>query len=332
MKQTIKYQRASILRRISSSIFDLIIMIIIFALFQSFIVSPLVNVITDYDTLVNTYNQINLNTHLVIIDNTTGSDVLKLVNNEHDKYLIEFYNDNDLGYSLSDYNNLKKDAKLTYNDKEYFLFTFDNASLKYIETTHDNETINSQLQAERTTFYTNLIVKLYGEVFEKNVDLAALSRKIVSYKYLSWTVSLFVSVTITFLLFPMIFKDRATLGKKMFRFQVVNDANGQIIGRFQTFARFIYFTILYVALISFCGMMISLAFGLLVFTGASIVSIVLIFATKKRQTLHDIISHSVVVNVDFNVSQEDKNDIIEITYDDGKVEDYLEGNKEEIEG
>lgn len=327
MERSIKYQRASIFRRICSSLFDLIIFVILFVMAQSFVSAPIVRGATDYNTVYEKYEADAIASNIVA--KTYASDdskayTLNYINT--DEQFIKFYNNNTLGHTISEYNKLKQEATVTYNEKEYNLFVLGEDGVTYVENkTETEQKLSATIVQGRYSFYSNLAGKLWSEFYDNNVEFQAIAGKLSAYTYLSWVIAMVLSSLVTFLLFPMIFKDRATLGKKMFRFQVVNTRNGQMASRFQIFARFVFFEVIYVGLVGFLlfynSFMAFIVFGVAV--TASIVTVVL---TSKRQTLHDMLAHTTVVNTDFTNRNVSETELIAFTYDDGTPEDATGDN------
>lgn len=323
MKQIIRYQKPSILRRICSMAFDAIIFISIGVLLLIAAIQPIMGNMGKYKASYNRYIELSLETKLYEKDETINGPI-KIIGSDYDEKLNVYYSSNSLEYTLSDYNLLKSEAKATINSKEYNLFYLDEVSGNYVEFSADESEVdlNKNLRAERITFYSKVINDLIMEEINgrtiKNADgttrivgneeLMKTARYINSMTVLSWIIAVILSVCVTYLMFPMIFKDRATLGKKMFHFQVINAKTGFVASRFQIFARFVFF-----ALFNVVGAFLTYGLSILI-------SICMVILTKNRNTLHDLLASTAVVNTSIGSTSQNPQDYIAFEYDDGRPE------------
>ncbi len=320
MEQSIRYQRAGIFRRVCSSLFDLIIFIFVFLLVHICISTPIVFSNSDYQTSYDSYKNICLSSNLIkASDDGFGGTTLEY--DTTDEALTKFFNDNTLGYTLNDYNELKAKEVLKIDETDYYIFKYNSETNLYEDAKSEDATIDAKLSVARNEFYQKSVLKYFKEFFDKDTSLHTLSDKLTGYTNLAHTIDIIIATCVTFLLFPMIFKDRASLGKKMFHFHVVNERNGQIATRFQYFTRFVYFSVLYVALISFVSVMFGQLLGILTFIGLSAISLLAVGLSPKRATIHDMLAHTLVVNNDITNPNISEIEMITIKYDDGNTEE-----------
>lgn len=305
MKQTITFQRASIFRRICSALFDFIIFFVLLMLTQAYVFAPIISSVSDYNVKYQEYYNACLDSKLYMpVDDQNVKYIYE------DKQFIDYYMVNNIGLTLDDYNKAKKEATpYTVNNVEYPLFIESPiGSGTYIENVTDDNAVNEQLNYKRDSFYLQHASDIYVKFVnhENNKDFAALATYLSGLISLSYIFALIFSTLFTYLLFPMIFKDRATLGKKMFHFTLISLKDAKTASRFQVFARFVYFAIT------------SVVFGILTFGLAPFISLLIIPVTSKRQTLHDLMARTAVVNNSLNTG--DERDLFSYEIDDGLPE------------
>ena len=309
MKQTVKFQRASIFRRICSSIFDGIIMILLLMVTQSYVFMPIVIASTDYNARYDQYVEQCVDSKLYVREDDNKPYELKTIY-KNEQFEV-FYKDNNIGLTIDDYNKSRAEQKVTINNQEYNLFKLNETNM-YIEYKLDNidanKTINDGLDEGRNKYYYSLSVELinkYSEhennkLFKDNASY--LSGLIMS----SYIYALLFALCFTFLLFPMIFKDRATLGKKMFQLSVISLKDAEIASRVQILIRFVCFTAICIVL------------GIMTFGLSILISLCFIPINSKHQTIHDLVSRTAVVNTSINTESE--KEIFGFEVDDEKME------------
>lgn len=143
----------------------------------------------------------------------------------------------------------------------------------------------------------------YDEANKKlseNVEAISSYRSVISISVLIISLSVLVSVTLVEFVMPLIFKNGMTPGKKVFGLAVVK-TDFVRISTFQLFVRAflgkytleIMIPILIIVMVYF-GMLGSL--GLLVLAAIAILQLVLLISTTKKQSLHDLLSDTAVVD------------------------------------
>lgn len=307
MKQIIKFQRASIFRRICSALFDFIIFFVLLMLTQAYIFAPIISASTDYNVKYQEYYDACIDSKLYVPASDGSGNVQYIYKDEQFK---EYYEINNIGLTIEEYNKAKKEATpYIVNNVKYPLFIESpEGSGTYIENVTSDDSINEQLNYKRDSFYLQHASDIYVKYInhENNKDFAALSARLSGLISLSYIFALIFAVLFTYLLFPMIFKDRATLGKKMFHFTIISLKDAKTASRFQTFARFVYFAITSVVL------------GIMTFGIAPFISLLIIPVTSKRQTLHDLMARTAVVGNAVNT--EDERELFSYEIDDGLPE------------
>lgn len=318
MKQTLKFQKVSIFRRICSILFDAIVCISIFFILQAFVVQPIFNSTTDYYQKYEKYCDVMEDTNLYIYyEEVQGVSV---ISTNYDKHLTDFYNSEyatKLGYNSETYYKIKWENCDRYPDIKdktpIFIYTDEGNEEKFIENVYvlDSNgnlttTIDENKQIAVDNFYYELVNKLINEL--QNIEeIKELTSIITAYTMLFFIVALIPAVLITYLVMPMIFKDGTTLGKKMLQMRVIDSKTGKNAKKFQLFFRFTFFALVQVVL------------GIGTYGIIPLISIAMIFINKNRQTIHDLTSSTLVVCNTYGEKQEVKeSEIIEIVIDDGK--------------
>ena len=105
MKQTIKFQRVSLFRRICSIIFDGIIAVCLFVVLLACVSQPIITETTDYNQIYEKYNEELMSTHLYLY--YEENDAVSLISSNFDDKLTKFYNEEKLGYTSEDYYKVK---------------------------------------------------------------------------------------------------------------------------------------------------------------------------------------------------------------------------------
>ena len=330
MKQSIKFQRVSLFRRICSIIFDAILCISIFFVIQAFAVQPIFESTTDYYQKYQEYCDTMEDTHLYIYyEEIQGVSV---INSNFDKHLTDFYSGKfaqQLGYDYQTYYGLKwekSDLNPENKDNEFlFVHTEENGqnilkeNIYKVDSNGEFTNEIDELKKENVDkFYADIINKLIVEITTID-DVEELIATISAYTMLFYILAFIPAVLITYLLFPMIFKDGSTLGKKMMQMCVIDAKSGKNANKFSLFVRFTFFALLQIVL------------GLFTYGIIPMISIAMIFMNKNRQTIHDLISSTIVVKNSYGENDKvSDSEIIEIIYDDG-VEN-LENSGETYEG
>lgn len=327
MKQTIKFQRVSLFRRICSIIFDGIIAVCLFVVLLACVSQPIITETTDYNQIYEKYNEELMSTHLYLY--YEENDAVSLISSNFDDKLTKFYNEEKLGYTSEDYYKVKYlVSDINPENEGDILFIYNKDTDVFTENIYKVDQdgnftteIDSQKQALVKTFYQEHVNKLAQEVLNQEVVLGY-TQKLTAYTILMFLIAVIPAILILYLLVPMLIKDGTTMGKKMLQMRVIDAKTGKDATKFQQFIRFVFFALINVMLGIF-------TYGLSIF-----VSIIMIFMSKNRQTIHDVIAGTFVVCSNFGEREKvDQNEIIEITFDDGKEDvESLDSKKEEIKG
>lgn len=330
MKQTVKFQRVSLFRRICSIIFDGIIAVCLFVLLFACVGHPIVSSTTSYNETYEKYNNFLTSTSLYIY--YEENDAVSIITNDHDKRITEFcvylennnlevkYKDDNVSFSSERYYQIKyENSNINPNLEGEPLFIYDKEKDIYSDNIYvidKDGNITNEVDSDKSvkvrTFYQNIVNDLAEKVL--NFELVKeYTQKLTALTLLMFFISIIPTILVIYLLIPMITHDGTTIGKKMLQMRVIDAKNGQNAKKFQLFVRFTFFTLINVVL------------GIFTYGLSIIISIFMMFVYKTRQTIHDVISGTMVVRNNFGEQENVNNeDIISITYDDGVIEEEVE--------
>ena len=88
MKQTIKFQRVSLFRRICSIIFDGIIAVSLFVIIFAFASQPIISSSTDYDQIYEKYNKKLEESSLYVY--YEENQAVSVISSNHDENIVKF--------------------------------------------------------------------------------------------------------------------------------------------------------------------------------------------------------------------------------------------------
>lgn len=258
--------------RIASAIVDALLCFFVFFLLISFVTKPIVNVLPSFTETTIAYNEKLLGTGLYYLDESEvlrtyiyNFDLEKV--DEYDNHLISFYEKFSQD-EIDDYLNRKKEATN--------IFEYDEESQKF-------DVIGNKEETEK--FYYNEYETASNYYLQKDTDFKSLYNKLQFIDQSARIITIIVSLTIWYLVFPMIFKGGETLGKKMFKIRLINFESEQfVLSKSRLFIRFLCFALVEVML-SF------IFFGI-----PLIISIIMMIFTSNKVSLHDLVSRTIVVN------------------------------------
>lgn len=310
MKQTIRFQRVSLFRRICSIIFDGIIAICLFVLLLACVSQPIISSATEYDQTYEKYNQELIDTNLFIY--YEENQAVSLISTNYDKNIlkfIEYVENNDLVFKIEE--------DITFNYESYYKMKYDvsNINPEYKEEPtfiydEENDWFIDNSESENVkVFYQTLVTDLGNEILEQDTILGY-TQKLTAYTMLMFFIAIIPTILILYLVVPLVNRDGSTIGKIMLQMRIIDGKTGKKANKFQLFIRFIFFALIDIVLGIF-------TYGLTIF-----ISIIMIFIYKTRQSVHDVIAGTIVVRNTY--SEQDKiedKEIISITYDDGVIDE-----------
>lgn len=223
--------KVSFSRRISALIFDLFLIVFVFLLINTFVMSPLLAIPFDYDNNVQLRNEIMIESNLYYKNEETGE-----INEIVTKYE-------------------KGDFKGNFDE---FFIEFDTSINKFYEKYQDsleNEYLKAKLNSSffkedlslkenvKESDLLDFMYKQYDVAFSNfsfvDENYLKLSKSIITFTVLTILISLVLSIIIFELIIPLCFPNGETLGKKLFSIGLVNAKDGFKIKKSQILVRFV---------------------------------------------------------------------------------------------
>lgn len=326
MKQSIKFQRVSLFRRICSIIFDGIIAASLFVLIFAFASQPIVSNSTDYDQVYEKYNNKLVESSLYVY--YEENQAVSIISSNYDESLNKFcvyleendvkvyYKEDEKPFNFERYYQLKYEVSNINPEYEGEpLFIYNEESDSFIDNVYEMDSNNNLTSVVDTTkssnvrsFYQGIVDDLSSDLLEQE-EILGYTQKLTAYTMLMFFIAIIPSVIILYLIVPLITHDGTTIGKKMLQMRVINAKNGKNASKMQLLIRFTFFALINVVL------------GIFTYGLSIIISIFMMFAYKTRQTIHDVIAGTIVVRNQFGEQEKvSDSEIITIVFDDG-IED-----------
>jgi len=266
-------------RRLVSILVDAFLVFITFMILQTFAIPPLANVIAHVNQTTESYQDRLVESHLYQrIDGKTMKLTETLTEEEKKDDMNTYFNmfDESITFFYTEFTDIE-DAKVEnyYKSKEDSNLFKKNNGIWEIK---GNATYDELSQFFKDQYEIALNYLSYDD------ECLTLARKITLASIFEFLTSLTVSFLIFFLMFPLIFKERQTLGKKLMSLAVVSRRDGLVAKRSQILVRFLAFYLIEI-LLTFLTLGIPL-----------IVSFSMLFFSKERITLHDYLSATLVVD------------------------------------
>ena len=262
------YSTPSIFKRLSAALIDVIIVIALMVLCYFAVGDPILKNATSYTTDVQEYRVALLETRLYAISDT-GYRTLK--ESEYEDALEFYY----YTYLPTIKNETQPGDDYTLAKKESGLFT---------ETDGKYEKKADVSNAKYTEFYTTYYEKGIMHINE-DTTINTIARRVAFYTYTEFGISLFVSVFITYFVFPVfVLKNGKTIGKLALNISLVDARDDIRLNKKRIALRQSSFIIIELAL-SIFTLLIPL-----------FISITMAVYNKKNQALHDFFAVSRVID------------------------------------
>lgn len=269
--------KPSIVRRIIAALIDLFFLGLLFLMLNEYVITPIFKNTTSMIENIQLYRDSLVQTNLYTRDSSNGipykiTDLKSsLTENEYieklDNSLVSFYQlYNNENINIANYNQSKGDSNY---------FNYENDTYTKIDVV-SNETI--------ITFYEDEYEKAINLMNKYDDNIINLAYKVNRYNVITISISLFVSITLLYLVIPLIFKDGETLGKKLMGIGIVNLKNGFRIKLSQKIIRFLSFLIFEVIL------------SILLLAIPLIISISMMFFSKNNMALHDQLAATLCID------------------------------------
>lgn len=282
--------RPTTIRRIGIAITDFFLFILLFLIFNSYIISPLFAESANYVKTVESYTQRMLDSHLYVKSNNTIVELIDTYDDKTDekafylnvdqkitKFYIDFAND---GINIETYNKSKQDS-------QYFNVVDDEYVIKNEVTIERIRTFFNSEYEKALTLFNN-----YDDVY---LDLA---RDITMYSIFTIVISITLSSLILYLIIPLCMKNGETIGKKLFSIGVASAKDGFRVRKSQLVIRYlVFYTLEILVSIIAIGLPLIVSFSMLVFS-------------KNGYTIHDYLAATVLVDRKKSVIYKDYEEFI----------------------
>lgn len=301
-------QKASVVKRVVGGLVDIFIFIFCWILLQAFVVTPIVkSCAKDYNTHQDEVISYYVESGLATFDEKEG----KLLQVEQEKYVEvaqKYFNE----YCASDDETracssnkktfkeiLEEDETLNKDNKYYEFDEEGNFQVKRMEDETDDEYNSKKENVEKYVYSKAITYLSASEVYKSSYSYINNVQTIVL------VISIVLSLTITYLIPPMVTKKSQTIGQMVFGLSIVN-SKGYKVKKSQVLVRFIAFSFINVGL------------GLITYLIVPLISFTIMIFSKNNSALHDYCSATMVID--------DKTSFI---YDN--EETYLAAKKKEEE-
>ena len=270
------------LKRVLAFIVDFSLTILFTVFLASLVTNPIFAKVLNSDELTIQYEQRILESGLyekvdgILISIDETFDETKQTKEEFIQYLdlklTEFYSNPDFTCSNIEYfNNLKLDNKL----------------FKLDETTNTIVYSSVATTDELMTFYYDAMADTINNVLSNDDIVAHTSINIILNTLYGVILALLISISLFYLLIPLINKRKGTFGKILFKIGVVNLSDFKFASNMQVIVRFAVFFLECILSIFTFGVVLLLSFTITLFT-------------KNDKSLHDLAANTSLVDLKYH--------------------------------
>lgn len=264
---------ANALTRFGAAILDAMLCFLLLTVVSSFVSAPIIGNLEGYKTNYEIYETKLVSSGLFVKEenalNVVIADFSMEKVDEYDRKLIEFYQ----AYPSEEENKVESYVESKKKATDVFTYHEEDASF---EVTGSEAAVSSFYQQA----YSDALV--YFRTADS--EYGAAYSKVYLYTQVNRYVSISVGLLIVYLLFPMVFKNGETLGKKLFSLRLAKADHPEArASRVQILVRF--------AVIAFIEVGLSLFFWWI----PLILSLCLMLFTKNKSALHDLIAKTTVM-------------------------------------
>lgn len=263
--------KANTMMRVGAALIDIFIFIILNMLLSSLVISPIIAFLPDYQTNYTVYSN-KLVESKMYVENDDGSIIYIL--NDYSRDDLSTYDqiivDNYSKYSATDEIVAFQNSK----GEEGSGFVKENDS--YVPGTDDEK-----LQV----FYNNAFNDVSSFLLQNDQELATCFGKLNFYSQISNFASVISAALIVYLLFPFVFKNGQTLGKKFLKLYVVDaDKDDRALSKGRLLLRQSSFIVVEIVLSQFTYYI------------PLVISLIVMLVSKNKVALHDLIARTVVLD------------------------------------
>lgn len=263
--------KANTMMRVGAALIDIFIFIILNMLLSSLVISPIIAFLPDYQTNYTVYSN-KLVESKMYVENDDGSIIYIL--NDYSRDDLSTYDqiivDNYSKYSATDEIVAFQNSK----GEEGSGFVKENDS--YVPGTDDEK-----LQV----FYNKAFNDVSSFLLRNDQELATCFGKLNFYSQISNFTSVISAALIVYLLFPFVFKNGQTLGKKFLKLYVVDaDKDDRALSKGRLLLRQSSFIVVEIVLSQFTYYI------------PLVISLIVMLVSKNKVALHDLIARTVVLD------------------------------------
>lgn len=263
--------KANTMMRVGAALIDIFIFIILNMLLSSLVISPIIAFLPDYQTNYTVYSN-KLVESKMYVENDDGSIIYILTDysrddlSTYDQIIVDNYSK----YSATDEIVAFQNSK----GEEGSGFVKENDS--YVPGTDDEK-----LQV----FYNNAFNDVSSFLLQNDQKLATCFGKLNFYSQISNFTSVISAALIVYLLFPFVFKNGQTLGKKFLKLYVVDaDKDDRALSKGRLLLRQSSFIVVEIVLSQFTYYI------------PLVISLIVMLVSKNKVALHDLIARTVVLD------------------------------------
>lgn len=270
--------------RLVATLIDLLICFVLYTLLASFVINPIVSNSDDYKNSFEVYERTLCAYPTLIVKNENDQMTFYLTNQTYDNTKTQEYDNNFIAiYNSCDPTGEQAKAYVESQKAQDKIFVYDEASntcsLYKDENGKEVDASNFYLNAQNAVFQY-----LHKYLMKNNSEYNTSYTKVLNYTNGSKYAGIFVSLLIVFLLFPMIFKNGETLGKKIFSLRLGKISDDvEPIKKWQVLVRFV------VIALEVMGSLILYGIPLLV-------SMLMMMFTKNNFAIHDYAARTLVLD------------------------------------
>jgi uncharacterized RDD family membrane protein YckC len=209
-----------------------------------------------------------------------------------------------------------------------FNFTEENAKLYSYYEQYGVYTVTDGVGAfcETDANYSNECAAMWTN-FGNDASAVGQYQKVVSLTFIMLTIGVFVSTTIIYLVFPLIFRNGQTIGKKVMGVALLSKDEIQV-STFQVVTRYLIgnFTIMLMLPIMLLLVAIYFNWGLiLTLPGIAIElgNIVAIMVTKNKQNIPDLIARTIPIDISSQIIAKTPEELSKYKYQDVGVDELI---------
>lgn len=263
--------KANTMMRVGAALIDIFIFIILNMLLSSLVISPIIASLPDYQTNYAVYSD-KLVESKMYVENDDGSIIYIL--NDYSRDDLSTYDqiivDNYSKYSATD------EIAAFQNSKSEDGSGFVKENDSYVPGTDDEK-----LQV----FYNNAFNDVSSFLLQNDQELATCFGKLNFYSQISNFTSVISAALIVYLLFPFVFKNGQTLGKKFLKLYVVDaDKDDRALSKGRLLLRQSSFIVVEIVLSQFTYYI------------PLVISLIVMLVSKNKVALHDLIARTVVLD------------------------------------